>query len=117
MTFFLYNEPIVIKLGNRLDLESGNLLKQQVDEIRPELYPFWVIDMEEVEFINSAGLSALVKGFNCAKQQGCRLVICNVPTTVRMILEITQLDRVFEIRDSFEGFLNPMSETSQPAVA
>ncbi|XZN93896.1 MAG: STAS domain-containing protein [Microcoleus sp.] len=37
-----------------------------------------------------------------ARQRGCRLVICNLSATVRLIFEITQLDQLFEIFDSFD---------------
>lgn len=117
MSFSFDHKPIVIKLGGCLDLEHGNYLRQQMLEIQPENHRLWILDLSRVEFINSAGLSALVQGFTLAQQQGCRLVICNLPDTSRMLFEITQLDRVFEIRESVEIFLQQILEESSVAVA
>ncbi|MGH8001345.1 MAG: STAS domain-containing protein, partial [Brasilonema sp.] len=37
-----------------------------------------------------------------ARQSGCRLVLCNVQSSVRLVLELTQLDSVFEIFHTYE---------------
>jgi anti-anti-sigma factor len=67
-----------------------------------------LVDMKEVEFIDSAGLVALVKGFRLAQSLDRRFSLCSVSPSLRMIFEITQLDEVFEIfedRDTFEAAL------------
>ncbi len=56
-----------------------------------------LVDMGQVESIDSAGLMALVSAQNTAQRLNKRLELCSVPHQVRMILELTQLDRVFEI--------------------
>ena len=68
--------------------------------------------MAAVDFIDISGICALVGGLNAARQRGCRLVICNLWATVRLIFEITQLDQLFEIFDSFDQIIS--AET--PAV-
>jgi anti-anti-sigma regulatory factor len=68
--------------------------------------------MAAVHFIDISGLGALVAGLNAARRRGCRLVICNLWATVRLIFEITQLDQLFEIFDSFDQIIS--AET--PAV-
>jgi anti-sigma B factor antagonist len=68
-----------------------------------------LVDMKEVEFLDSAGLMALIKGFRLAQSLGKRFSLCSVAPSVRMIFELTQLDTVFEIfddRETFETALN-----------
>ncbi|MGL5805172.1 MAG: STAS domain-containing protein [Xenococcaceae cyanobacterium] len=64
----------------------------------------FLVDMKEVEFLDSAGLMALIKGFRLAQSLGKSLSICSIPPSVRMIFELTQLDTVFEIFENREKF-------------
>ncbi|MEG3968708.1 STAS domain-containing protein [Microcoleus sp. T2B6] len=107
-----FNPPIVLQPHNCLDSQAGCLLQQQLAEIVPDRHKLWVIDMAAVDFIDSSGLCALVGGLNAARHRGCRLVICNLSATVRLIFEITQLDQLFEIFDSFEQVIS----TETPAL-
>jgi anti-sigma B factor antagonist len=63
-----------------------------------------LIDMKEVEFMDSAGLMALIEGFRFAQEMKKELSICSVAPPVRMLFELTQLDNVFKIFESQESF-------------
>ena len=97
---------IVIQPQNYLNLQTSGILRQQLAEISTDRHKLWVIDMTDLEFIDSSGLCTLVGGLNIARHQGCRLVICNLSVKVRLIFEITQLDQLFEIFDSFEQIIS-----------
>lgn len=55
------------------------------------------VDLSQLESLDSAGLIALVAALQKSRQLGKRLYLCSVPAGIRMIFELTQLDRVFEI--------------------
>jgi anti-sigma B factor antagonist len=56
-----------------------------------------VLDMAEVEFIDSTGLSVLLNGLRRVRRAHGRLVLaCENPTVLRLF-EITRLDDTFEI--------------------
>jgi len=63
-----------------------------------------LLDMDNVEYIDSAGLMALVSTLNTAQQLKRRFSICSASPSVRMIFELTQLDRVFEIFENRAAF-------------
>ncbi len=63
-----------------------------------------LLDMEQVEYIDSAGLMTLVSALNLAQSLKRRFIICSVSPAVRMIFELTQLDRVFEIFENQAAF-------------
>lgn len=65
----------------------------------------YLIDMEGVEFLDSAGLMALVSSFRTAQSQGKRINICSLAPSVKIIFELTQLDKVMPIYDSRNSFL------------
>lgn len=64
--------------------------------------PILLVDMAQVDFLDSAGLMVLVKAFRLAQSVGRRFILCSLAPSVKMIFELTQLDRVFEIFESKE---------------
>ena len=56
-----------------------------------------VVDLGQAESIDSANLMALVSALKFARGLGKQLALCSVSPAIYMILEMTQLDRVFEI--------------------
>ncbi|HEY9644881.1 MAG TPA: STAS domain-containing protein [Chroococcidiopsis sp.] len=56
-----------------------------------------LVDMAQVESLDSAGLMALVAALTTAQQMGLRFALCGISPSIRIIFEVTQLDRAFEI--------------------
>lgn len=100
---------IVLQPQGRLDLESGKTLEKQLTGLLPQPQDLWVIDLAKVDFMDSAGLVALVTGLKAARRSGCRLVLCNVQAAVRLIFELTKLDSVFEIFESYDALLTTVN--------
>ncbi|NJR49651.1 MAG: STAS domain-containing protein [Leptolyngbyaceae cyanobacterium CSU_1_3] len=63
-----------------------------------------LIDMSTVESLDSAGLMALVATLRLAQKLNKRFALCAVSAPIRIVFELTQLDRVFEIFDSAAAF-------------
>lgn len=96
------SQHTIIIPNHRLDLAGANAIKQEFVYLLEKKYNLWIIDMANVEFIDSSGLSALVIGLKKARDHGYSLAICNLNPTVRLVFEITQLDRVFQIFDTVD---------------
>lgn len=101
-------QMIVLQPQGRLDLQEGKVLREQLASIVPQPQDLWVIDLVQVDFMDSSGLTALVKGLKAAHQSGCHLVLCNVQAPVRIIFELTQLDEVFEIFESYDAVMTTL---------
>ncbi|HIK46295.1 MAG TPA: STAS domain-containing protein [Leptolyngbyaceae cyanobacterium M65_K2018_010] len=56
-----------------------------------------IVDMSKVEALDSAGLISLVSVLKQARQLRKRFCLCSVPPAIRIIFELTQLDRAFEM--------------------
>lgn len=63
-----------------------------------------LVSLEQVESLDSAGLMALVSSLKLAQSLGRRFSLCNVSPSIRIIFELTQLDRVFEIFEDAAAF-------------
>jgi anti-sigma B factor antagonist len=104
-------QVILFKPQGSIDLEGGKALSEQMATVKPQRDQLWIIDLAEVDLMNSSGLIPLVKGLKIARQSGCRLVICNCSASVRLILELTQLDSVFEIFDTYQDIFTIVKDT------
>lgn len=77
-----------------------------ITAVKDSRYNTYLVDMSGVEFLDSAGLMALVTAFRLAQSMGKSFNICSIAPSVRIIFELTQLDRVLSIfdgRDVFEA--------------
>jgi anti-sigma B factor antagonist len=112
MTLTQERQVILFKPEGAIDLQEGMALSEKMSVIKPQSHQLWVIDLAAVDFMDSSGLVSLVKGLKAARQSGCRLVLCSVQTPVRLILELTQLDSVFEIFNSYEDILSIVKDNN-----
>lgn len=64
-----------------------------------------VIDLGEVELINSSGLGMLVQGHSLLRKSGGSIVLACVPERVQKHLEMTRLNSVFTVFPSVEAAL------------
>jgi anti-anti-sigma factor len=67
-----------------------------------------LVDMQRVESLDSAGLMALVSALSLAQSLKQRFSLCSVAPSIRIILELTQLDEAFEIFESRETFASTL---------
>lgn len=100
---------ILIQPQGRLDVEGGKSLEKQMAGLVPQKHELWVFDLAKVDFMDSSGLVALIAGLKVARKSSCRLVLCNVQAPVRLVFELTQLDSVFEIFESYDAVLTTVN--------
>ncbi len=62
----------------------------------------YVLDMQEVRYIDSSGLSAVLVGNRLCNEKNGTLVLTGVNENVAKIIRISQLDRVLEILPTVE---------------
>ncbi|MFZ1130185.1 MAG: anti-sigma factor antagonist [Terriglobales bacterium] len=61
-----------------------------------------VLHLGDVGFIDSSGLGTMVRALTSTRQARGELKLCNVPETVRKVLEMTRLTAVFDTHESEE---------------
>ncbi len=61
-----------------------------------------IVDLADVELINSSGLGMLVSGLSTLRKHGIPLKLASVPEKVLELLTMTHLDKVFKIFDTVE---------------
>lgn len=56
-----------------------------------------IVNLEGVNFIDSTALSTLVRGLKNCRERNGDLHICSLQQPVRVIFELTRLDKAFDI--------------------
>jgi anti-anti-sigma factor len=84
---------------------AEEFLQQLIEAVEASQDTSLLIDMKGVEFMDSAGLMALIEAFRIAQNKKRDLSICSVAPPVRMLFELTQLDNVFTIFESQDSFI------------
>lgn len=87
----------VIDLSGGLDETRGAELWQLFDRLLTEGRRQFVIDLQAVDFIDSAGLAMLVRCFKRLRHGTGNFSLTAPQPSVRRIFELTRLDRTFDI--------------------
>ncbi len=91
---------IVCLQGHLNAANTSTLQERLATALLCEINATLLVDMSEVESLDSAGLMVLVSTLTLAQRLNKRFSLCAVSPSIRIIFELTQLDRVFEIFES-----------------
>ncbi|UCC52749.1 MAG: STAS domain-containing protein [Anaerolineaceae bacterium] len=89
----------VLELSGRFDAHTVPQVSDWI-KIKMTDQPHLVIDLVNVTFVDSAALATLVQGMKQCREQDGDLLLCRLAQPVRIIFELTRLDRAFAIFDS-----------------
>lgn len=89
---------------------ASEFLERLTVEIKASGNSALLVNMEAVEFMDSAGLMVLIKAFRFAQSLDQRFAICSLAPSVRIMFELTQLDKAFEIFEDCRGFQNAVAQ-------
>ena len=91
------DRPNVLPLEGDIDLHVSPVITETLNAMikkRPERI---VIDLSHATYIDSAGVAALISAMQEVKAYGGKFFLSGVQETIRSILEISRLDRIFWI--------------------
>ena len=80
----------------RIDARSASGFKQQLQEFVGAGHVRIVLNLADVEFVDSTGLGAMVSGLRMIGDRG-DLALAQPRETVQSLLRLTRLDKVFRI--------------------
>ena len=97
----------IFKLNERrFDSTLAGFVKAEFSIILSEDTTKLVVDMSEVEYCDSSGLSALLLAFRILQAEEGEIKIAAPQKSVRTLIEISQLDKILPIYNSVEEAIN-----------
>ncbi|NMG20118.1 STAS domain-containing protein [Brasilonema bromeliae] len=107
----MVEEIKVIQPSGILDAAQSQELRKKIDEIlqKESSTKTVLLDLKEVTFMDSSGLGALVLAFKALKSVDRNMVICSINEQVRILFELTGMDKIFKIYSNREEFNKTVS--------
>jgi anti-sigma B factor antagonist len=96
----------VLNVGGEVDLSTAPALRSAVDDVLVSGRRRLVVDLADVTFMDSSGLSVLVAGFKAMREAGGEMTVVCPNASISKIFAITGLDRVFSIHPSLDEALS-----------
>ena len=95
----------VVRCAGELDVATVGQLRDRLSTLQVDGVTHLVLDLDEVTFLDSLGLGALIGAHKRARVlQGSFVIVCTSRPVLR-VLSATALDRVFTVVDSLDEAL------------
>ena len=93
---------IIVQIGGEVGFSEAPLLLERMDELFEGATSGVALDLEQMSFIASDGLGALIRIRAHADKKGKSLTLLRPQKMIRELLEKTQLTRIFRICDTID---------------
>jgi anti-sigma B factor antagonist len=90
----------IVDLSGRITLGEGSVtLRDTVHDLLSKGLKRILLNLGDVNYIDSSGIGELVSAFTAAKKQGGELKLLNLTKKAHDLLQITKLYTVFDVKD------------------
>ena len=100
-----HGEHKIISVSGEVDLYNVSDLKKALFSVTDGKYNSVVVDMKNVNYMDSSGIGALVAGQKKMKAHNGKFALINIHDDVLNILKLATLDKFFRIFDSEDELL------------
>jgi anti-anti-sigma factor len=96
----------VIVVSGELDLASGPQLEVQLESVSTPDTELVIVDLRELEFMDSTGLSIIVRAHQRLAEAGCELGLVRGSHQVQQLLDLTGVAERLRLAAAPEELLN-----------
>lgn len=98
-----YGEYVVLSLRGEVDVSTAPQFRERLIELVAEGHLRVIVDLTNVDFLDSTGLGVLVGGLKRFRSHDGDLILVCSQNRILKVFEITGLTRVFAIHDSVDA--------------
>lgn len=88
-----------IAVSGELDISSAGRLEEELASAQAQSPELLILDLRELEFMDSTGLRLIVRADEAAKAGGTRFVIVRGPDPVQRVFQLVGLDSRLDMAD------------------
>ena len=104
----------VLDISGRITVGEGNvILREIVRDLAAKGAKAIVLNLGEVQYVDSSGVGELVKAHTTIRNQGGQLKLTNLNKRVHDLLELTRLSAVFDIQKDETSAIKSFAGSSQ----
>ncbi|MEI7825661.1 MAG: STAS domain-containing protein [Chlorobiaceae bacterium] len=96
---------MVVTVTGRLDAVTFSGYEQKINALIAEGETKFVIDLEKLEYISSAGLRALLATAKRIKAKSGQILLANISGPVKEVFDLSGFGTIFQLYDSVESAL------------
>jgi anti-sigma B factor antagonist len=98
---------VILDLSGDIDLaHSPAMRKVLLGEIKEKHTPKVFLNLKNVRYIDSSGIASLVEGLKASRDHGSRMILYALSSSVREVMELSRLQKIFEIYENEEQALS-----------
>jgi anti-sigma B factor antagonist len=101
-----HGRAAVVAVSGELDLASSPALQEELDRLASSDTELLIIDLRELDFMDSTGLSVLVRAHQRAEEHGRQLAMVKGPQQVQRLLSLTGVGDRLTLVDAPEELLS-----------
>lgn len=102
----------ILEPSGILDGTQAEAFRQEVDAALAEGVDTLLIDLKDITFVDSSGLGILVVVLKKVRASNKEMYVCSINDQVRMLFELTSMDRVFEVLPDRAAFNEKVGNVS-----
>jgi len=100
------DKTTILDISGDIDLAHSSELRRIVlIEFREKRTPRVILNLLEVNYIDSSGVASLVEGLKASRDVGSRLILFGLSPIAHEVLQLSKLLTIFEIYDTEEKAL------------
>ena len=103
-------EVYIIDVNGEMDLYNSYKLKELVMKMIEKNIKSFIINLEQVDYIDSSGIGALIYISSTIKKMNLKLSLSNIHGSVKKVIELTKLMGYFPIANSVDEALLMVNE-------
>lgn len=97
---YVGNNIVIIEPHGRLTVETIQFFRRAISKRLENGWHRLILDLQNVDYVDSAGLGELAHAYTSARTHGTRLVLVHVFGRNRELLELTKLMTVFDVYET-----------------
>jgi anti-sigma B factor antagonist len=92
----------IIDISGEMDLYNSYKIKELLLKMIEKKIENFIINLDDVEYIDSSGIGALIYITSTIRKMNLRMAIANVRGSVKKVIELTKLTSFFPIAANLE---------------
>lgn len=96
----------IVQPSGILDNPKGTKFRDDITNLINNGAKVILVDFQEVTFMDSSGLGSLVLALKTVRASGAKIFICAINDQIKMLFELTSMDKVFTILENREEFIS-----------
>ena len=96
-----FDKTAILDISGDIDLAHSTEVRRLVlSEFRENKTPRVILNLNDVNYIDSSGVASLVEGLKASRDVGSRLILFGLSPIAHEVLQISRLLKMFEIYDT-----------------